>query len=239
MTNQTPNTDINKELVEFAYANLQNLPRGEQYERMILGAPFDCFNRELWLARNLAHEVALDYANIRMKDHDFNFRRHQEARVAHLRQIFGSIELDIVVEPPFFVDYGCNIKIGKLFYCNFNATFLDCTLITIGDNVMMGPNCCITTITHPTDPTERATGKEFAFPVKIGDNVWLGSNVNVMPGVTIGDGAVVGAGAVVTKDVPANCVVVGVPARIVKRMKGLEERAMALKLASHTTRFND
>lgn len=211
-------TEIDRELVAYAYANLNNLPKGEEYEKMISSVPYDCFNAELFSRRNLAHELALDYANVRMKDYDYDLKRHQQARVEYLGKIFGRIEPDTFMEPPFFVDYGFNVKIGKAFYANFNLTLLDCTLITFGDNVMIGPNCCFTTATHPVDPTQRLAGVEYARPIRVGSNVWFGSGVNVLPGVTIGDGAVVGAGAVVTRDVPANTVVVGSPAKVIRHL---------------------
>ena len=210
--------EINKELVDYAYKHLSNLPKGEEYEKMILGVPYDCFKKELWLKRNLAHEIVADYDQIRMKDYDFSFEKHQQARFDFLSTIFGRCQPDIVLEPPFYVDYGCNISIGKGFYGNFNLVFLDCTLITIGDNVLVGPNCTFTTATHPTDPLKRASGVEYAYPITIGNNVWLGCNVVVLPGVQIGDGAVIGAGSVVTKNVPANTVVVGSPARVIKEL---------------------
>lgn len=211
-------TEINKTLVQYAYQNLQNLPRGEEYEKMILSMPYNCWDPKLVMARNVSHEMALDYGNIRLKDYDYNTERHGEARVRYLGTIFGKIEPDMFIEPPFYVDYGCNVTIGKGFYGNFNITFLDCTLITIGDNVIVGPNVCFTTATHPTDPAQRLAGVEYASPITIGNNVWFGCNISVLPGVTIGDGAVIGAGSVVNKDVPANTVVAGVPARVIKDM---------------------
>lgn len=218
------NTEINKELVEYAYANLNNIPKSEEYEKMISSVPYDCFNKELWMARNLAHEVVADYHLIRMKDYDFDFEKHQAARYKFLANIFGSCQPDVVLEPPFYVDYGFNVSLGKRFYGNFNLTLLDCTLITIGDNVMMGPGCTLTTATHPTDPTQRLNGVEYALPIKVGNGVWFGCNVTVLPGVTIGDNSVIGAGSTVTKDVPANCVAVGVPARIVRQLKPYEKK---------------
>lgn len=209
---------INKELVDWAYANLLNLPRNEQYELMILGAPYDCMNKELWTARNLSTELAHDIANIRMKDYDYDLEKYYAGRYESLKKIFGKVEPDVVVESPFYVDYGCNTKFGKKNYFNFNLTLLDCSLITFGDNVMAGPNVTFTTATHPTDPTLRASGEEYAFPITVGNNVWFGSNIVVLPGVTIGDGAVVGAGSIVTKDVPAYTVVVGNPARVLKKL---------------------
>ncbi|PSK40402.1 hypothetical protein C7M61_000037 [Candidozyma pseudohaemuli] len=211
-------TEVNKELVEWAYANLLNLPRGEQYEKMILGVVYDCMNKELWMARNLSTEMALDYANIRMKDYNYDLEKYYAARYEYLGKLFGKVEPDLVLEAPFYVDYGCNTKFGKRNYFNFNLTLLDCTLITFGDNVMAGPNVTFTTATHPTDPTLRKKGDEYAFPITVGNNVWFGSNIVVLPGVTIGDGSVVGAGSVVTKDVPANTVVVGNPARVIKKL---------------------
>lgn len=218
------NTEINQELVDWAFANLNNLPETEEYKKMISSVMYNCFDKELWMRRNLAHELAADYVNIRMKDHNFSFKEHHEARFEYLSKIFGSIQPNIVLEPPFFVDYGFNIKIGKNFYGNFNLTFLDCTLITIGDNVLMAPGCTLTTATHPTDPTERLNGLEYAMPITIGNNVWLGCNVTVLPGVTIGDGVVIGSDSVVTKDIPANTVAVGSPAKVIKQLKPAEKR---------------
>jgi len=96
---------------------------------------------------------------------------------------------------------------------------LDVNTVTIGDNVMAGPNVQIYTATHPIDPDERNSGKELGYPIVIGDNVWLGGSAVICPGVTIGDNVVVAAGAVVTKDVPENVVVGGNPAKVIKKIK--------------------
>lgn len=225
-------TEINQELVAFAYKNLTNLPKGEEYEKMISSVPYNCWDPKLHMARHLSHEMALDFGNLRLKDYNFNIEAHGRARVEYLKRIFGSIQDDMFIEPPFYVDYGCNVSIGKRFYGNFNLTFLDCTLITIGDDVMIGPNVCFTTATHPTDPHQRLAGVEFAMPITVGNNVWFGSNICVLPGVTIGDGAVIAAGCIVNKDVPANSVVAGVPGRVIKTM-GLEgERKEAIRDAN-------
>lgn len=221
--------DINRPLVEYAYKNLSNLPKGEEYEKMILSVPYNCWDPKLIMARNLSHEMAIDYGNIRLKDYDFDIQAHGKARVEYLKKIFGKVPDDMFIEPPFYVDYGCNVSIGKGFYGNFNLTFLDCTLITIGDNVMVGPNVCFTTATHPTDPKQRLAGVEYAIPITVGNNVWFGCNIAVLPGVTIGDGAVIAAGCVVNKDVPANAVVAGVPARVLKVMNLEEEKEEAIR----------
>ncbi len=113
--------------------------------------------------------------------------------------------------PPFTSDFGKNIHIGENVFVNSGCRFQDQGGITIGDGCLIGHNAVITTIDHDMLPSRRAD--MHPAPVVLGKGVWFGANVTVMPGVTIGDGAVVGAGAVVTKDVPANAIVVGVPAK--------------------------
>lgn len=133
-----------------------------------------------------------------------------------LGELFGAVPVNCTIEPPFFCDYGTNIKLGKNVYMNFNCILLDCNVIEIGDNVMIAPNVQIYTAYHPLDATGRNSGSELAAPIKIGKNVWLGGNSTILPGVTIGDNAVIGAGSVVTRDVPENGLVVGNPAKLLK-----------------------
>lgn len=206
---------VDKDLVKYAYENLQNLPKGEEYEKMISSLPYNCYNDKLVMARTTSHEMAIDYGAIRIKDYEFDMEKFSKARHDHLLKIFGKIESDMFIEPPFFVDYGCNVSIGKKFYGNFNITFLDCTMIKIGDGVMVGPNVCFTTATHPSDPTERAAGIEFAKPITVGNNVWIGANAVILPGVTIGDDVVIAAGAVINRDCPSG-VWGGIPGRLLK-----------------------
>ena len=91
---------------------------------------------------------------------------------------------------------------------------MDCAAVTIGDDVMFGPNVSLFGAGHPLNPTERTQGFEYAKPITIGNRVWIGGNVSVMPGVTIGEGCVIGAGSVVTKDIPPYTVAVGNPCRV-------------------------
>src|SRR5690606_27336378 len=102
---------------------------------------------------------------------------------------------------------------------NFDTCLLDVCEIRFGDNCMLGPGVHIYTATHPVNPVERAAGKEFGKPVTIGHNVWIGGRAVINPGVTVGDNAIIAAGAVVVKDVPANTVVGGNPARVIKEIK--------------------
>lgn len=135
-----------------------------------------------------------------------------------LAELLGSVGEDVDVRPPLYVDYGSNIGIGARTFVNYNLTALDVARITIGEDCQIGPNVQLLTPTHPVEPGPRRDKLEAALPVTIGDNVWLGGGAIVCPGVTIGDNSVIGAGAVVTKDIPANVVAVGNPARPVRAL---------------------
>jgi maltose O-acetyltransferase len=132
-----------------------------------------------------------------------------------LAELLGSAT-DARVEPPFYCDYGTNIRLGAGVYFNFNCVILDVMPVTIGDRTLFGPAVQIYTAMHPLDATERRTGLEYAKPVEIGSDVWVGGGAIICPGVTIGDRVVIGAGSVVTKDVPPDVVVVGNPARVIR-----------------------
>jgi acetyltransferase-like isoleucine patch superfamily enzyme len=132
-----------------------------------------------------------------------------------LSKITGqTIDSSTMLFLPFQINLGKFTRIGKNVFINHDCTFLDMGGITIEDDVLIGPKVCITTESHPLDPKERR--KLLAKPVVIKQNAWIGAGVTILPGVTIGENSVVAAGAVVTKDVPANTVVGGVPARVVK-----------------------
>ncbi len=119
--------------------------------------------------------------------------------------------------PPFSTDYGLNIKLGKRVFINSGCCFQDQGGIEIGDDVLIGQQVVIATLNHDLDPDRR--GNMLPAPVKIGNKVWIGAHATILAGVKIGDGAVIAAGAVVTKDVPANTVAAGVPAKIIKTIK--------------------
>ena len=123
--------------------------------------------------------------------------------------------------PPFYTDCGKNISVGKNVFINSGCRFQDQGGIRIGEGVLIGHNVVLATLNHDIDPKKRST--MHPGPIVIGDNVWIGANATVVPGVTIGDGAVIAAGAVVTKDVPANVIVGGVPAKVIKRIEISQE----------------
>lgn len=140
-----------------------------------------------------------------------------ESRNAVFKELLG-YELDpsVIINPPFFTDWGMFITIGRNTFINSNCTLLDQGGIDIGENVMFGPGVSVISSGHPPEPEKR--GNAMNRKVTIGDNVWVGANATILPGVTVGCNSVIGACAVVTKDVPPNTVVVGNPARVLKKL---------------------
>lgn len=135
-----------------------------------------------------------------------------------LEQILGSIKGNPVITAPFYCDYGCNISIGENFYTNHNVTILDGAKVTFGDNVFIAPNCVFSTAGHAIDSEQRNQGLEIAWPITVGDNVWIGTNVSVLPGVTIGSNTIIGAGSVVNKDIPDGVIAAGNPCRVIREI---------------------
>lgn len=140
-------------------------------------------------------------------------------RRSMLEELLGRIGPDTEIRPPFYVDYGFNVSMGSGCFANFGLMALDVAPISIGDDVQFGPNVQLLTPTHPVDPDLRRAKWEAGAPISIGDNAWLGGGAIVLAGVTIGANTVVGAGAVVTRDLPANVVAVGNPARVVRTLE--------------------
>lgn len=181
-------------------------------------------NRERMLAGDLY--IADDPENARLAQRALRLAdAYHRASVAEdagarslLVELLGTLGEDAYVKPPLFVDYGENVHIGPRTFVNYNLTALDVATITIGADCQLGPGVQLLTPTHPVEPGPRRDKLEAALPIVLGDNVWLGGGVIVCPGVTIGDNTVVGAGAVVTKDLPANVVAVGNPARVVREI---------------------
>lgn len=143
----------------------------------------------------------------------------KEERTKRIKEILGSSGDAIWIESNFKVDYGYNIHVGENFYANYDLTILDVARVDIGDNCMIAPGVHIYTATHPVQAAARNSGVEYAKPVKIGHNCWIGGRAVINPGVTIGDNVVIASGAVVTKDVPDNVVVAGVPAKVIQTIE--------------------
>lgn len=139
-------------------------------------------------------------------------------REAAARELFGSAGPELDIQPGFHCDNGKNIHVGKRFTANFNVTILDGAPVIFGDYCMVGPGTLIATTGHPLDPQGRRNRLAISKPITFGNDVWIGGNCTIVGGVTVGSNVVIGGGAVVTKDVPDNCVVAGVPARVVKQL---------------------
>ena len=134
-----------------------------------------------------------------------------------LSELFGyTVPQSLRVFPPFYADFGKNISVGEHVFINACCHFQDHGGVTLGDGCQIGHNVVFATLNHGLQPEER--GHTWPAPIVLGRNVWVGSNATLLQGITIGDNAVVAAGAVVTKDVPANTVVGGVPAKCTKKI---------------------
>lgn len=138
-----------------------------------------------------------------------------------LQQLIPDLPATSLICPPFHCDHGHGIRLGEHVFINANCTFLDGAYITIGAHTLVGPDVKIYTPHHPMDYQERREPKEYAFPVTIGQDCWIGGGTVICPGVTIGDRCVIGAGSVVTKDIEADAVAVGNPARVIRRNRCL------------------
>ncbi|MCU1532508.1 MAG: maltose acetyltransferase [Arthrobacter sp.] len=181
-------------------------------ERMLAGDDYLADDPDLAAESRRAIELAARFARLWPAD--------PVAGRAVLAELVGSLGENAEVRPPLWVDYGTYLSIGARTFINYNLTALDVARITIGDDVQIGPNVQLLTPTHPVDPEPRRAKVESAKPIRIGDNVWIGGGAIILPGVSVGENSVIGAGAVVTRDVPANVVVVGNPARIVRELDG-------------------
>lgn len=192
-------------------------PRRSELEEMLDGKLYDASDSELDAMRRKAGDLCTHFNAT---------SRHDDAtRATILDELLPNHGENLDVMGPVFFDYGCHTRIGDRVFANFNFTVLDCAPVIIGDDVLFGPNVSLLPPMHPLRWQDRnvrtredgtAYDYEYGEPITIGSNCWFGGNVTVLGGVTIGDGCVIGAGAVVTKDIPANSVAVGNPARVIK-----------------------
>lgn len=177
-------------------------------DKMLSGQLYLAFDKQLVKERNFAKELLFDYNHTR----PMNTSKKMEI----LNQLLGKKGSNILIEAPFYCDYGYNIEVGENFYANHNCVILDGAKVKIGNNVLLAPNVSIFTAGHPIDPKSRSEGWEYAYPITIGNNVWIGGNSVINPGVSIGNNVVIGSGSVVTKDIPDNTIAVGNPCRPIK-----------------------
>lgn len=178
-------------------------------EKMLKHILYDANNdQDLIKERESAKDLCFKYNQIMPSD---NINKKKV-----LSQLLGKMDDTTEIVGPFWCDYGYNIEVGKNFFANHNTVILDGAKVTFGDYVFIAPNCGFYTAGHPIDAKRRNKGLEYAYPIKIGSNVWIGAGVHVMPGVTIGDNVVIGGGSVVVKDIPSNSVAVGNPCKVIR-----------------------
>lgn len=182
-------------------------------EKMLAGELYDATDAELSEER-LRTRLLIKALNDTRED-------ETDERNKILKALIPGAGEGLWLQPPFYCDYGSNIKIGEKVFFNFNCVVLDVMQVTIGSRTLFGPNVQIYTATHPMNYIQRASGLEFAKPITIGEDVWVGGSVVVCPGVTIGDRSVIGAGSVVTKDIPADVFAAGNPCKVIRSL--LEE----------------
>ena len=145
--------------------------------------------------------------------------KNKNKKTKILTKLFGELGTNAKIMQPFSCDYGYNIKIKNDAFINYNCTMLDTDTITIGAHCRIAPNVSFYSVYHPIDPTDRKNGTILSAPINVCDNVWIGGNSIVLAGVTIGENSIIGAGSVVTKNIPANCIAVGNPAKVIKQIK--------------------
>jgi maltose O-acetyltransferase len=175
-------------------------------EKMLAGEMYNPLDEELIAMRLKARLITREFNKLSAEQ--------EEKRKELIKNLFGSTGEQILIEPYFQCDYGCNIYVGNNFYINFNCVILDVAEVRIGDNCMISPQVGIYTATHPVNATERNNGREFAKPVTIGHNCWIGGHSTINPGVSLGDNVVVASGAVVTKNFGSNVIIGGNPAKV-------------------------
>ena len=169
-------------------------------QQMLYDANYDT---ELIRERQVAKDLCYQFNQLRPSD--------ETNQQQILSQLLGKKSDNCCILAPFWCDYGYNIEVGKNFFANHNTVILDGAKVTFGDNVFIAPNCGFYTAGHPINAERRNQGLEYAYPITVGDNVWIGAGVQVMPGVKIGSNVVIGGGSVVVKDIPDNVVAVGNP----------------------------
>lgn len=168
----------------------------------------DEMNRQIWkICQETQKQLAF-----------FNYQYHSDEEIPALMSALIGEEVGegLRMFLPFYADFGKNIHIGKNVFINSGCHFQDQGGIYIGNDVLIGHNVVLATINHALNPNDR---KNLYAPIHIGNQVWIGSNATILQGVTIGNGSVIGAGSVVTKSIPENSLVVGVPAKIIRKIE--------------------
>ena len=188
-------------------------------EKMLKQQLYDANNDRYLLAERVkAKDLCYAYNQLRPSD--------EEEQQKLMKQLLGKTKGAFCILAPFWCDYGYNIEVGENFFANHNMVILDGAKVKFGDNVFIAPNCGFHTAGHPIDFERRNQGLEYAYPITVGDNVWIGAGVQVMPGVTIGSNIVIGGGSIVVNDIPDNSVAVGNPCKVIRAITADDKRTL-------------
>ena len=179
-------------------------------EKMLAGELYDPLDQQLSDER-LRTRLLIKELNDTRED-------QVEERTRILQDLIPYAGAGLWLQPPFYCDYGTNMHLGEKVFFNFNCVVLDVMPVSIGSRTLFAPNVQIYAATHPVNHRERASGREFAKPIAIGEDVWVGGSAVICPGVTIGDRTVIGAGSVVTKDIPSDVFAAGNPCRVIRTL---------------------
>jgi maltose O-acetyltransferase len=182
---------------------------GTERQAMLSGALYDPLDAELVAARARARGLCRALNDTREAE--------QHARRRVLRELFGAGGDSVLMQPPFYCDYGSNIYLGERVFFNFNCVVLDVCEVRIGDYTLFGPGVQILTPLHPLD-AELRREREFGKPVQIGSDAWVGGGALILAGVNVGSRSIIGAGSVVTRDVPEGVFAAGNPCRVLKEV---------------------
>ena len=181
-----------------------------EWEKLQSGEIYNDFDQDLFNRRVEAKKLFRAYN--RLADEEV------ESRNDIMKQLFKSVGIKVWIEPDFRCEFGKNISIGNDVYINFGCVILDCGPVTIGNQVLIGPNVGIYDANHALDAQERMDGALIPGKISIGNRVWIGGGTIILPGVTIGDDTVIGAGSIVTHDIPSGVVAVGNPCRVLRKL---------------------
>lgn len=196
---QRPNSGLKRKEYEIIMTEKEKMQK-----RML----YDANDKDLLHERAVAKDLCYLFNQLRPSD--------EKGQQKLMRQLLGKTKNTFCIVAPFWCDYGYNIEIGENFFANHNTVILDVAKVKFGDNVFIAPDCGFHTAGHPIDFERRNQCLEYAYPITVGDNVWIGAGVQVMPGVTIGNNVVIGGGSVVVKDIPSDSVAVGNPCKVIR-----------------------
>lgn len=182
-------------------------PMPTEREKMLAGELYDPLDAELAAARERARDLCQALNSTR------EGQRAERRQI--LEELFATGGDSVWMQPPFYCDYGSNIRLGSRVFFNFNCVVLDVCEVGIGDHTLFGPAVQIYTATHPME-AELRRKQEFGKPIEIGSDVWVGGGAIICPGVRIGSRSVIGAGSVVTKDIPEGVFAAGNPCRVIR-----------------------